>query len=40
MIIELVCVCVLYCSTVKCVRDKSGYFAERLYTSMKVLMIM
>ena len=25
-----------YCYAVKCVRDKSKYFAERLYKSMKV----
>jgi len=28
---------ILFLLIVKCVRDKSGYFAERLYKSMKVI---
>ena len=36
MISELVCIIYSLLFIVKCVRDKTGYFAERLYTSMKV----
>ena len=36
MISDLVWMIYSLLFTVKCVRDKTGYFAERLYTSMKV----